>query len=265
MKIGVVGAGLVGHTVATGLRLHGHTVYENDIDPEKSEFSKAEIMRECHCVFICVNTPYHRHRMDLRNVYRAVEEFSAIRIMTRIHDPPILFVKSTVMPGTCHDLTRLYPRFTVVSNPEFLRATTALEDYLHPDRIVIGTNDIELAGRYYNYLFHDLVDLDHYYIVPPTAAELIKLFSNALLTTKVAFANLVEAVGRFHGYNNDYLMQIITADHRFNPDHLTPSLGKIPQNSMCLPKDLLGLRDYLINNDIDAELLTQVYNWGVES
>ena len=261
MNIGIVGYGLVGRTIHDALGgFQEYVFYINDIKYPERFPTKDQLLQFCQYIFLCVDTPYRNNQPDMSNIYSAVEE---LYHHIQDGDNPVILIKSTMVPGTTEDLQALFPEFRFVVNPEFLREATALEDFLHPDRVVVGTDDVELALTLFHKLFYHFVTPLQYCVVSPTAAELVKLLSNALLTVKVAFANLVDVLAARIGFPADTVMDAVTLDHRFHASHLTPSLGKISRSSLCLPKDLLMLRDYLVDAGIDSGFLNEVYKLGV--
>ncbi len=132
--IGVVGYGVVGKAVAAGFKQKGHNVFVND--SEITSDNKTKLALHCDVIFICVPTPRKPDgSADLTCVYQVAEEFSMIAESILV---PPLVIKSTVPPRTTCRLNWKYPKLQFLCNPEFLRAEHALEDFLHPDRTVIG-------------------------------------------------------------------------------------------------------------------------------
>jgi UDPglucose 6-dehydrogenase len=263
MILGIIGYGLVGQTLFEGFTEKGHTVMVNDTDPDRTMFTKKELAEECEIIFICVDTPTNELGCNLRNVYEAFNELHfEIAIISRSQEGtalPIVAVKSTVLPGTVDTLCAMYPY--VCSNPEFMRQDSALEDFLEPDRIVVGVTSERVRAEMKT-LYKDWECPQHY--VSPKEAELIKYFSNAYLVNKVAFSQEVDHVCSMLNADPLIVMNSVWADSRIHPSHLHPFRGKIPRDSMCLPKDLKAFIVQLEKSGYPALLFKTVYAGGVE-
>ena len=219
--VGVIGVGWVGLVTAACFAELGHQVVARDILPEKVEaLSRGEMTihepgltemlaaqrRAAHLhhrdgtscssaarlLFVCVDTPpTYSGDADLSRVRAVVAELPA-------DGDHVLVMKSTVPAGTGESIRRDLPGLAYVSCPEFLKEGTAVEDFMHPDRVVIGADpgDEEAAdavAALYEPLGGEIVRTD------VASAEMIKLASNAFLATKISFineiANVCEEVG----------------------------------------------------------------------
>ncbi len=260
MKIGIVGNGAVGRTTAEGFRSKGHDVYVNDVrcSAEEKIYSKRTLMRVCDLVFVCVPTPPKPDEsLDTSIVEQAVKELDEARSKA---NKPVLVIRSTVAPGMTLRLSHVYPQFEFASNPEFLRMKTALNDFLCPDRIVIGATSRETAKKVaHAYKGWDCPIL----ITDLNTAETIKLVANSFLAYKVAFSCDVANFCRILGLNAKEVMDAVCLDPRIGPSHMDPSKGAIPKNDHCLPKDMSGLIRFLEDNGYDSKLLRAAYDVGV--
>ena len=159
-------------------------------------------VKESDIIFICVGTPTIKggSSADLSQIYNVIKEIS-----TSIKSFKIIITKSTVPVTTGDEIEKILSRknnkkkFSVVSNPEFLREGEAIRDFTYPDRVVIGTND-KKAGKIMKNLYSPLISKGASYLqTSRRAAELIKYASNAFLATKITFineiANLCEKTG----------------------------------------------------------------------
>ena len=149
-------------------------------------------IQESDIIFICVGTPTKKGgtSADLSQIYNVAKEISL-----SINKFKIIITKSTVPVTTGDEIERIISkrnnknRFSVVSNPEFLREGEAIRDFTYPDRIVIGSNDLK-SNRVLKNLYSPLISKGAQYIhTSRRAAELIKYASNAFLATKVTFIN----------------------------------------------------------------------------
>jgi UDPglucose 6-dehydrogenase len=268
MKIGVVGYGVVGKTVAEGFRQKGYEVLVNDlkiISGEKA-YEKSYIVANCDLVFICVPTPPRSDgAMDLSSIEQAVDELSKIvedfvAKKDGFHDP-IVVIKSTVIPGTTRTLAAKFPLLKFAFNPEFLRMKHALDDFLNECPIIIGVEDQKVAER----VAEAYKDWSSPVIITDfETAETIKLVANCFLTYKVAFACEVANFCKIIGVDAQEVMDAISLDDRIGNDHLDPSAGPIPRDSHCLPKDLFALINYLESNGYRSRLLMIAGEVGIE-
>lgn len=257
MKIGVVGYGTVGKAVADGFKKKGIEVYVNDIVLPFSS-SKKQLMEHCDYIFVCVQTPTNKYgTIGLAHVFTAIEGLNYYSDKNN----PIIIIKSTIVPGTTEYLINKYPNLRIVVNPEFLRQDYALQDFLDPDRIVIGTSDPFLVPKLEK--LYGSFDCP-VYITLPTVAELVKYLSNAYLVSKVAFACEAQKICDRFNVDAKKVMSLVYVDRRINRSHLKPSLGPIPKNSPCLPKDLQSLISHLESKGYVSKFLKAIYKGGVE-
>ncbi len=272
MKIAIIGAGYVGLVSGAGFAELGHQVFCVDKDKEKIETlrkgrvpiyepgleflveknSKAgrlsfttnleEALPEAKVIFIAVGTPASRRGdgyADLSYVYEAAKEIAPF-----LNSYKVVVIKSTVPVGTAKNVVRIIKEhnsnaeFDVASNPEFLREGEAVQDFMKPDRIVIGVNNSraeEILKEIYRPLY--LAEVP-FVITSPESAEIIKYASNAFLATKVSFineiANLCEEVGA-------NVLDVATGmglDKRIGKSFLQPGPG---YGGSCFPKDTRAL------------------------
>jgi len=269
MRITIVGGGYVGLVTGACFAELGHTVSIVEINAEKvriinsgrspicehgldallEKYSGNQLsagtdynqVAESDLSFICVGTPLAADgSVDLLMIIATCRSIGeALQGGIRPHT---VVVKSTVPPGTTAEL--VMP--TVIEhagrkdigfamNPEFLREGQAVEDFLHPDRIVIGSRD-ESSG--------DAVTAAYQNLSAPvircglTAAEMIKYASNALLATKISFANEVGNICKRLGIDVYEVMRGVGLDHRISPHFLDAGAGF---GGSCFPKDVAAL------------------------
>jgi UDPglucose 6-dehydrogenase len=272
--IGIVGLGYVGLTTATAFAERGRTVVGFDLDPRRRAVVAAgrapihepslppllrravrsgrltvahdipELLRRCELVFLCVPTP---SRPDGAVDVRFVRAASAAvgEALRGVRGWRGIVVKSTVTPGTTERLVAatlasasgrtLGRTFGVASNPEFLAEGTAVRDALHPSRIVLGVSDRRtesaLRGAYAGFPAPILV-------LSPTAAELVKYASNAMLATRVSFTNEVSRLAEKLGVDIYPVMAAVGLDPRIGPRFLAAGPGF---GGSCFTKDLHAL------------------------
>jgi UDPglucose 6-dehydrogenase len=279
-KVAVLGAGYVGLTTAACLAHIGHEVVCADVDQTKVDSLSAgripivedgleEIVREnidtgrlrfilgpgvaaagAEFIFLCVPTPQGEDgSADMSYIQAAAKEIGPV-----LDPESIVINKSTVPVGSTHVVERALGRqdVFVVSNPEFLREGSAVHDFLHPDRIVIGAAHQAAAMRVVE-LFEAIKA--PFVVTDPPTAETIKYASNAFLATKVSFinaiANLCEAVGA----NVREVVLGMGYDKRIGFEFLVPGPG---WGGSCFPKDTRALVHMGEDAGFDFELLKGV-------
>ena len=170
-------------------------------------------------------------------------EAAAVEAGPLLEPEAIVVNKSTVPVGSTRIVQRALhrPDVYVVSNPEFLREGSAVHDFLHPDRIVIGSDDQAAAIRVAALYLGVAAPL---IVTDPASAEIIKYASNAFLATKLSFINAVAAVCESVGADVNDVVLGMGSDHRIGPEFLRPGPG---WGGSCLPKDTRAL--VRISND----------------
>ncbi|HKT13857.1 MAG TPA: UDP-glucose/GDP-mannose dehydrogenase family protein [Allosphingosinicella sp.] len=196
---------------------------------------------DAEAIFIAVGTPSRRGdgHADLTHVFSVTRE-----IAEALTGPAVIVTKSTVPVGTGDEVERIIRETTplatawVVSNPEFLREGAALEDFKHPDRIVVGVEDepaAELMREVYRPLYLNKAPL---MFTNRRTAELIKYAANAFLATKITFINEVADLCEAVGADVQDVARGIGLDNRIGPKflHAGPGYG-----GSCFPKDTVAL------------------------
>jgi UDPglucose 6-dehydrogenase len=198
-----------------------------------------EGMEDAELVFVCVGTPSGiEGETDLADVEQA-----AIEVASRIHQPVVIVNRSTVPIGTGdwmsdvirQHLTQRDVPVSVVSNPEFLREGSAVYDWMHPDRIVLGTMDAEAAAKVsqlYRALDAELIVTD------PRTAEMIKYATNAFLASKISFINEIANICEALGADVRTVAHGMGTDRRISPEFLEAGIG---WGGSCFPKDVRAL------------------------
>ena len=194
-------------------------------------------VKKSDIIFICVGTPTKKSgsAADLSQIYEVVKEISS-----SINKFKIIVTKSTVPVTTGDEIEKILSnknnksRFSVVSNPEFLREGEAIRDFIYPDRIVLGSND-KKSNRILKKLYLPLISKGANYInTSRRAAELIKYSSNAFLATKITFINEIANLCEKIGINVEDISIGMGLDKRIGSRFLRvgPSYG-----GSCFPKD----------------------------
>jgi UDPglucose 6-dehydrogenase len=280
VEVAVIGAGYVGLVTGAGLANLGHTVRVGESNPERVEMlgagqvpifehglpdllgraierdtisfhtSNMEAVEGATLVFLCLPTPESEDgRADLSFIHAVIDELA--------NDVETTFViKSTVPPGTAASLRKrladLGSSARLVSHPEFLREGKAVEDFMEPDRIVIGAYDqadAELVASLYRSIDTEVVVTD------PTSSEMIKYANNAYLAARLTFANALANVCEAVGADVLDVIRGIGLDHRIGPHFLQPGPG---YGGSCFPKDTAALIAVAGDAGYDFQLLRAV-------
>lgn len=262
-KIAVIGTGYVGLTTGACFAHMGHHVVCADIDPAKVEslgkgvipivelglqdlveegiaggrltfvLGAATAAADCEIAFLCVPTPQGEDgSADLSYIEAAAKEIGPV-----LPYEAVVVNKSTVPVGSAKVVERVMgrPDVRVVSNPEFLREGSAVQDFLKPDRIVIGCDDQAAAlkvAALYDKISAPLIVTD------PASAETIKYAANAFLATKLSFINAIAAICEGVGADVNDVVVGMGSDKRIGQDFLRPGPG---WGGSCFGKDTRAL------------------------
>jgi len=285
MKLCMIGTGYVGLVSGTCFADIGHTVYCVDKDEAKIEklnssqspiyepgldelikenykasklfftSNLSEAVNKSDIIFICVGTPNKRKSLsvDLKFVYQAVKDIKKVS-----KGKKIIVTKSTVPVGTGDQIEKILKnskKFTVVSNPEFLREGEAIRDFKYPDRIVIGSNSSSIFKTMKN-LYSPLINKgSKFFTTNRRGAELIKYAANAFLATKITYINEIANLCEKINVNVEDVSLGIGSDLRIGSRFLRagPSYG-----GSCFPKDTKGLISIGEKEKVDLSIVKSV-------
>jgi UDPglucose 6-dehydrogenase len=241
--VGIIGAGVVGSALLSYFQDEGHAV--SVFDPPKGHAS-IEALDAAQVVFICVPTPYAPGRgFDDSALLKAVGSLTGERVVV---------IKSTVLPGTTQMLQERMPQHRFLFNPEFLREATAHEDFLRPDRQIVGCTYASLGDAHRVMALLPRAPFER--IVPSSDAEMAKYIANAFLAVKVSYANEVyDLCDRLH-IDYDSVKDIVAADERIGASHMAIlDSGYRGYAGKCLPKDSKALLDLARAVGVDLRVL----------
>jgi UDPglucose 6-dehydrogenase len=235
----------------------------------------AEATRHCAAIFIAVGTP----QSETGDADLSYVEAVACEIARSLDSYKVIVEKSTVPVYTNEWISRAMERngvdrslFDVVSNPEFLREGTAVVDFLHPDRIVVGA-DSERAGAILRDIYAPLTTGEYYQradgisgdctvsepppllVTSTKSAEIIKHASNAFLALKISFINAVSNLCEAANANVEQVARGMGMDTRIGPKFLRPGIG---YGGSCFPKDVAAFRSVADQMGVDFSLLSEV-------
>ena len=286
MKIAVVGTGYVGLVAGACFAENGNEVICVDKDPAKVRMLQrghipiyepgleelvrrnksekrltfttalARGVRQAQIVFIAVGTPTGEDgSADLQHVLGVARE-----IARSLDGYKVVVNKSTVPVGTAVKVRDVIRRetthpFSVVSNPEFLKQGAAIDDFMKPDRVVIGAEDAraaELMKELYSPFTRTGAPI---MMMDCASAELCKYAANAMLATRISFMNEVANVCEAVGANVDQVRRAVASDRRIGPSFLFPGVG---YGGSCFPKDVKAMMRFAEDKAYDFKILRAV-------
>src|ERR1700760_140893 len=286
MKIAVVGTGYVGLVTGTCLAETGNQVTCVDINEEKVKMMKAgripiyepgldilfnrnigenrlqfttnlaEAIAEAKIIFLALPTPPGEDgSADLSYVLGAAKDIAKL-----VKEYKVIVTKSTVPVGTADKVTAVMKANTdvecaVVSNPEFLREGVAVDDFMKPDRVVVGTTD-ERARKLMAELYGPYVRQGNPIIfMDERSSELTKYAANSFLATKISFMNEIANLCELVGADVDMVRRGIGADERIGKRFLFSGIG---YGGSCFPKDVQALAKSAEEHKYDFKILNSV-------
>jgi len=286
MKVGIVGSGYVGLVAGACLAEAGNDVLCADIDAAKIEMLNRggvpiyepglkpliernlsggrlafttdveAAVRASHVIFIAVGTPPGEDgSADLQHVLAVAKT-----IGKAMENEKVVITKSTVPVGTADLVREAIKAETdlpvhVCSNPEFLKEGAAVDDFMKPDRVVVGA-DSEYSAEVLRDLYAPFVRTGgSVMIMDVRAAEITKYAANAMLATRISFMNSIARLCEATGADVDAVRKGIGSDSRIGPSFLFPGIG---YGGSCFPKDVKALVKTMEDFDVDAAILQAV-------
>ena len=286
MKIAVVGTGYVGLVAGACFAENGNEVICVDKDPAKvrmlqkgkipiyepglEEMVKrnhaekrlsfttalAKGVQQAQIIFIAVGTPTGEDgSADLQHVLAVARDLAKA-----MNGYKVVVNKSTVPVGTAAKVRDVIRRetthpFSVVSNPEFLKQGAAIDDFMKPDRVVVGAEDprsAELMKELYSPFTRTGAPI---MMMDCASAELCKYAANAMLATRISFMNEVSNVCEAVGANVDQVRHAVASDRRIGPSFLFPGVG---YGGSCFPKDVKAMVRFAEEKDYEFQILNAV-------
>jgi len=276
MKLTMVGTGYVGLVTGVCFANTGNDVTCLDVDARKIEklkkgvcpiyepgleemmehndkagrlkytLDKQAAYRDADMIFICVGTPTGElGQTDLKYVFGAADDIAhTLKELGPTQKPKVIVMKSTVPVGTTlavRDRIRekVGPSipFKVADNPEFLKEGAAIDDFMKPDRVVVGIED-ESVGEAFKQLYDPFVRNGHpIYLMDVPSAEMVKYCANNFLATKISFINEMANLCEAYGADINRVREGMCSDKRIGNAFLYPGLG---YGGSCFPKDTLA-------------------------
>ena len=294
MNIAVIGTGYVGLVTGTCFAETGNNILCVDIDKNKIEKMKKGIVPifepgldllfernikdgrlkfttelkdavvKANIIFLCLPTPQDEDgSADLKYILGVADDIGKIFKENPYIGYKILVDKSTVPVGTSEKVKQVVNKhapqfdFDVASNPEFLREGMAVEDFMKPERVVIGTSN-EKTRKILDELYEPFVRSGNpIYFMDEKSAEMTKYAANSFLATKISFMNEIANLCEITGAEVDKVRIGIGSDSRIGKRFLFPGIG---YGGSCFPKDVIALINTANENKYDFEILKSVYD-----
>ncbi len=292
MHIGIIGAGYVGLVTAVGLASKGNDVICFDIDEEKvkkinnkippifevglkesleelvpekltATLQFEEMFEKSEVIFICVNTPTEKDgSQNISRIKNVAEKIGLKLVSSKVFK--VIIVKSTVLPQVTRNVVQKIIEekskkkvgigFGIAFNPEFLREGHALNDFLYPDRVILGVCDEKSEKILYNLYSEFAAPV---LVTTVEAAEMIKYANNCFLTTKISFINEIGAICKALNIDTYEVAKGMGMDKRIGPAFLRAGLG---WGGSCFPKDSAAL----VKLAKELNLKSEIVNAAIE-
>ena len=291
MKITVIGTGYVGLVTGACFSKMGNKVYCVDIDEDKISglnnnvlpifepnldtivktshdrgdliftTSIKEALDDTDIVFIAVGTPLGENgSANLDYIYAAAED-----IADNITHDSLIVIKSTVPVGTCFDVQERIEsilqkrgsdvKIDIASNPEFLKEGNAVNDCMHPDRVVIGAEKDEVFEKLKDLYSSFVQNHDRFVLMDVKSSEMTKYVANAMLATKISFMNEMSHICEATGANIQKVRLGIGSDRRIGYDFIYAGCG---YGGSCFPKDVQSLINTAKEHGYEPKILADV-------
>ena len=264
-NIGVVGKGFVGSAVAHGFSPavgYNASVLVYDKDPLKSVNTLDEVVNKSEFIFVSVPTPSNKDgSINLDILFACISEIeNAIK-----DNNPIVLVRSTVVPGTCEEIQKKFPKLRIVFNPEFLTERSATFDFLSQTRYILGgkeSDTSEVASLYKDRFGESIAIIETNF----QTAELIKYVCNIYFATKVSFLNEMKLISDSIDADWEKVIEGFVRDGRVGSSHtnVPGHDGKHGFGGSCFPKDIQALINFAENNNLDLNVVKGAWKTNLE-
>tara|TARA_R110000796_G_scaffold251847_1_gene384190 strand:+ start:2605 stop:3468 length:864 start_codon:yes stop_codon:yes gene_type:complete len=265
MKIGIVGNGFVGSSVAYGFS--AQTGFDAEIkiydkEKQKATHSLKEVINDSDFVFVSVPTPSNKdHSINIEVVNDIFHEMNSLSD----NRETIFLLRSTVTPGTTNRVQQACPNLRIVFNPEFLTERSAKFDFINQSRFILGglpENTDKVASLFRErFGFATPVIQTNY-----ETAEMIKYMNNCFFATKVTFLNEMRQIADCSGVNWDVAIEGFVRDGRVGHSHISvpgPD-GHYGFGGSCFPKDMRAMISYAKSLGIEPTILESAWNKNLE-
>jgi nucleotide sugar dehydrogenase len=265
MKIGIVGNGFVGSSVAFGFSAQtgcDADVKIYDKDESKSTHSLSEVLNTSDYIFVSVPTPSNPDgSISLKIIYNVFDEINFLNNRT----DNVILLRSTVVPGTTRKLKKRHPKLNIVFNPEFLTERSAKFDFINQSRFILGGNkrNTDKVSLLFKDRFGESIPVIQ---TNYETAEMIKYMNNCFFATKVSFLNEMYQIAEKCGAHWGDAVEGFVRDGRVGHSHMNvpgPD-GKFGFGGSCFPKDIQAMIHFAQTLDIHPSVLIGAWETNLD-
>ena len=274
MKIGIVGNGFVGSSVAYGFSpqtgCDGVTLKIYDKDERRSLNTLEEVINDSDYIFLSVPTPSnHDGSISLDMIYNVFEEIHNVMDYTKPGDSsdtqPIILLRSTVTPGTTRKIQQKYPTMRIVFNPEYLTERSAKFDFINQARFIVGGSKGNTSSikKLFKWRFGNTIPIIE---TNYETAELVKYMNNCFNATKISFMNEMKQISDNCGAIWEDTVEAFLRDGRVGHSHVRvpgPD-GKFGFGGSCFPKDVQAMINFSKSLGIEPSVLTGTWTKNLD-
>lgn len=253
VKLGIIGLGFVGGSILKSfldkkLNAIGYDKYKNE------GVDNVNMLLDCDIIFLALPTKFNESILS----YDILEIQNTLNLLNENNYKGIIVIKSTLVPGTCENLSNVYSKLDIIHNPEFLSAKTAYEDFNNQKHIVLGkTNncsDIKCTELKKFYLKNYNCEISE---CSSIESETMKCFANSFYSVKIQFFTEMYLTCQKNNCSYENVKNMILKNGWVNPMHtnVPGSDGQISYGGLCFPKDTKALNNYMKNNNIPNKVL----------
>lgn len=245
IKIGIAGVGYVGGAVRSWFEKENYALFVYD---KYKKIGSIYDLNKADIIFMCLPTPFFEENG------KGFDDSAILEVLEKIEGEKIIVIKSTVVPGSTERYQKKYSQHKFLMNPEFLRAKTPVEDYLKPERQIVGYT--EISKDVAKDVLSILSKAPFEEIVKATEAEVIKYFGNMFLANRIIFANQIYDVCQKLDIDYKAIKKCVGADSRIGQSHFDVVCdGGRGYGGACLPKDIKAFIQFTDGIGMDLELL----------
>ena len=267
-KIGIIGNGFVGSSVAFGFSPQcgfDTEVKIYDKDETKSTHTLTEVVNDSDYIFLSVPTPSNQDgSISLNILFDVFKEIDKV-IDYEADKQPVIMIRSTVTPGTTRKIQQDYSKMYIVFNPEFLTERSAKFDFINQSRFIVGGNwgSTTRVEHLYKWRFGDSTPVikTNY-----ETAEMIKYMNNCFFATKVSFLNEMYQIAEKCGANWEEAVEGFVRDGRIGHSHMNvpgPD-GKFGFGGSCFPKDIQAMINFAESLGVEPSVLNGAWEKNLD-
>jgi nucleotide sugar dehydrogenase len=266
MNIGIIGQGFVGSAIREGLRdFYSLLTFDISKSEDFDAGSLRALVESSDIIFQCLPTPMKKSgKCDISIVESCLSDINKLCIDVQSPIKKIVVIKSTVPPGTTRYLDKKFENIDIIFSPEFLTEANASSDFKNQTRIILGGT--RPATTIVKTMFKKIFPSIPIVKTGSNTAEMVKYFINCFLATKVSFANEVKQICDESNVDFDKVVEYALYDDRLGRTHFSvpgPD-GSYGFSGSCFPKDLRSLMYIASSLDIDAKVMSGVWDKNLE-